>query len=177
MIWQALKIWFFAHFSVTVDDMKPIQPPPIAQNEPVAVPAVVSSIDTLIPDWSLPANAKHNVRVLCDLSGLSYTDKNIVTACVQQESQFYNYLPNGNPVKHENLSATGALESTDWGICQVNDYFHIGPGKDFPSVEYVMANPQVMVQWMIDCTKAGKLSMWSSYSTGAYKKWLPMAAS
>jgi hypothetical protein len=30
----------------------------------------------------------------------------------------------------------GAISATDWGICQINDRFHIGPNMDFPSVEW-----------------------------------------
>jgi hypothetical protein len=31
---------------------------------------------------------------------------------------------NGQPVKRENLDKNGKLWSTDWGICQWNDFYH-----------------------------------------------------
>lgn len=142
--------------------------------QPTMTAAIASSqnIDILIPGWTNPIDNRHNVRVLCDLSGLDLNSKNVITACVEQESGFYNYLPNGDPVEHRNMSGD-VLESTDWGIIQCNDKNHIGVGKDFASVGFVMANPQVMVQWMIDMYKVGRISMWDSYSTGAYKRFMP----
>lgn len=132
----------------------------------------VPSIDTL-KTWDTPANCSHNVRVLCDMAGLSLNEKDIIWACVKQESEFQNYFPDGQPVEHQNLNKDGSLSSTDFGIVQINDWFHIGQGKDFPSVEYVLVNPDKCVQFMIDCSKAGNLSLWSSYKTGAYRAWLP----
>lgn len=131
-----------------------------------------SNIDTLTT-WNTPDNCRHNVRVLCDLSGLSLYDKNVITACVHEESDFMNYKSDGTPVKNENLNKDGSLSSTDWGIVEINDHYHIGPGKDFPSVDFVLANPQKCVQFMIDMFKAGKLALWSSYKTGAYLKYMP----
>jgi len=151
------------------DSMTINVPAPVPTSPPEApiVPVVptLANPDVLVA-WTTPVNVRHNVRVLCDLSGLSVEDKNILTACVARESGF------DNNAKCYNRDATGAVWSTDWGIVQCNDWFHIGPGKDFPSVEYVLANQQVMVQWMIDCMKAGKLDMWSSYSTKAYLRYM-----
>lgn len=129
-------------------------------------------IDTLTT-WDSPNNCRHNVRVLCDLSGLGLYMKNVITACVEQESDFENYKMDGTPLIHQNLNKDGSLSSTDYGIVQINDYYHIGPNKDFPSVDFVMQNPQKCVQFMIDCYKQGKLGLWSSYKTGAYLKWMP----
>ena len=124
------------------------------------------NIDTLRPDWTLPRNAYHNVRVLCDLSGLDLEEKNIICSCIYQESQFLNTAICWNRDVHGNIT------STDWGIVQCNDKYHIGPGKDFPSVQWVLANPQAMVQWMIDMMKQGRLDIWVSFSSGAYQHWL-----
>lgn len=136
-----------------------------AESNGTITPMLPVNPDILSP-WDIPANCRHNVRVLCDLSGLTLEEKNILTACIARESGF------DNSAKCFNKDKTGAVWSTDWGIVQCNDWFWIGEGKRYPSVEYVLANQQVMVQWMIDCLKAGKLSMWSSYSTGAYKRYL-----
>lgn len=110
--------------------------------------------------WDTQKHSYHSTRVLCDEMGLSLEEKNLICACIYQESQFKN-------------SAVGRnSNTTDWGIVQVNDYYHIGAGKDFPSVEYVVNNPEKMVRWMIRCYKQGQLKMWASYSTGVYKHWL-----
>lgn len=119
--------------------------------------------------WSIPADAFHLTRVLCDDAGLSFTNKNIICACIFQESRFLIQA------KNENLY-NGKVVSTDWGICQVNDHYHIGPGKDFPSVQYVLDNPDKVVAWMISMSKHGLLKQWVSYSSGAFSKWLPLTS-
>lgn len=117
--------------------------------------------------WDTPQHCYHAVRVLCDLAGLSLNQKNILCACIYQESQFHTQA------KHENLNADGTVSSTDWGICQINDYFHIAPtGTPFASVADVLNNPEVDVRWMINCYLSGEIIMWSSYTTGAYRQWL-----
>lgn len=138
--------------------------------EPAAPTA--ANPDVLLPDWGTPQNAYHNTRVLCDLALLPVDVKNIICACIYQESGFYNYLPNGNPVEHRNLNEDGTVSSIDYGICQINDWFHIGEGKDFPSVAYVLDNPQEAVKYMIRMEQAGQLGLWSSYKSGAYRQWL-----
>lgn len=134
--------------------------------------------------FDTPQNSRHSIRVICDEEGLplvptfkvserQYLLKDILCACIEQESRFYNVLPSGKPTTHPNLSKSGKLLSTDWGICQVNDYYHIGIGKSFPSVEYVMNNPDKVVRWMARLFKAGKMNLWSSFVSGAYEKYLP----
>ena len=135
------------------------------------VPAQSAPLSPLL--WDTPQNSEHSVRVMCDNFGLSWSNKNIIWACIKQESDFMNYQPDGTPTKHENLNKDGTLSSTDWGIVQINDYYHIGEGKDFPSVDYVMQNPELMVKFMIQMFIEGKLGLWSSFKTGAYLKWLP----
>lgn len=172
---EAVLAWFQSAHPPVVPQVEPVVPtPPPAVSTPVKpreTPVAGPPIDTLGP-WDTPENCRQNVRVLCDLSGLSLANKNIITACVQVESGWQNYLPDGRPVTHRNLNKDGSLASTDFGICQINDFYHIGPGKDFPSVQYVLDNPQKAVQFMIDMFKAGKLDLWVSYSSGAYKKYL-----
>ncbi len=119
--------------------------------------------------WDTRGNCSHSVRVLCDEAGLTVHEKNLIWACIRQESDFLT-----DPVPNENRdSKTGQVWSRDFGIVQINDYYHIGEGKDFPSVQYVLDNPQVCVQWMIDMYKQGRLTMWASYTSGAYQQWLP----
>lgn len=117
--------------------------------------------------WDTPAHCYHNTRVLCDQMGLTIDQKNLICACIYQESEFVSQA------KHENLNKDGTISSTDWGICQINDYFHIAPtGTPFASIEQVLSDPAASVKYMIQCYKNGQLYMWSSYKTGAYRQWL-----
>lgn len=160
------KFLFIPKEPIVVDHMTISNTPPEPQNEPTA-----ANPDVLIP-WADQKSNYHNARVLCDLSFLTLEEKNVICACLYQESEFLNVFPNGNPVKHENLSVAGVLLSTDWGIAQINDYWHVQKYPDFPSAAYIMANPQKAVQFMIDAYKEGGLNQWVSYSSGAYKQWL-----
>lgn len=141
---------------------------------PVPPPAPVPPVGDLL--WDTHDNARHSIRVRCDVKGLNLHEKDLITACIEQESGCLNYrMVNEKlvPTTNKNLNKDGSLSSTDWGICQINDYFHIGDGKDFPSVEFVMANPEKAVDYMINMYKAGRLSMWVSYTSGAYLKYMP----
>ncbi len=143
-----------------VEPTLPVIPPPM--------PGI--GINELYDDWSNQKHAYHNVRVLCDRAGLTLTEKNLICACIYQESTFLNSSIG------RNKNSAGVTTSTDWGLCQINDYFNIGKGKPFPSVEYVVNNPQKAVEWMIKMYQAGKLGLWSSYKFGAYKRWLKPAS-
>lgn len=145
--------------------------PPIVLPEP---PKPVEQAPMPTYNFDTPKQAYHSVRIICDEIGLTLDQKNILCACVYQESQFHNYVAPGVPTKNENKDLkTGQVWSTDYGICQVNDYWHIGKGKDFPTLDYVMHNPDKIVRWMASIMKhTGKLQPWSSYSTGAYTRWL-----
>ena len=166
IIWLRMVVFFHMSTPATV----PQQPP--APPTPPAAPVYL---------WDTHDDARHSVRLICDEEGLPltptvlidgklYLEKDVVCACIEQESHFLT-----NPKPNQNKDPkTGAVWSTDYGIVQVNDHFHIGPGKDFPSVEYVIANPEACVRWMVRIMKAtGKLQPWSSYTTGAFKKYLP----
>ncbi len=115
------------------------------------------------------ANNRHNVRVKCDLAGLDLKGKNIITACIEQESDFY-------PLAEGKINLNG---THDWGICQFNDgHLHgvplwIGSGAAFSSVQEVLSNPGKCVDVMIEEYKAGHIGWWSSYHTGAYLKFMP----
>lgn len=142
---------------------------------------VIGSTSTNIPSmnpdsfmyaWDTPKHNYHNVRVLCDKAGLSLTEKNLLCSVVYQESEFYNYYPSGKPVENLNLNKDGSLSSTDWGLLEINDFFHIGVGKDFPSVDFVLKNPEKVVLWFIGMYRHGNLYQWSSYKLGLNRQWL-----
>jgi hypothetical protein len=130
-----------------------------APPEPVLSP-------TEVYKWATPKEAKHSTRVICDEEGLSFADKNLICAVIMAESGFYN------TAKNVNRKTDGSLGSTDWGICQINDRFHIGAGKTFPSVDYVLHNPDKVVRWMIAMFRVGHLDWWVAYKTNSHKKYL-----
>lgn len=117
--------------------------------------------------FDTPQNARHSVRVLCDEANLSLYNKNVITACIEQESAFKNTAVNHNRDKN------GKVLSTDWGICQINDYYHTGVGRAFKNAEDIVNNPEKAVRFMISMLKAGKIKLWVSYSSGAYEKYMP----
>ena len=151
-----LEQLFTVHYP---DTMPTSQPPQNANAAPV-------NPDSVMYPWDTQQHCYHNVRVLCDLSGLTLAQKDVICACIYHESRFEN------SAKFENKDGNGKVWSTDWGICQINDYWHVTRYPDFPSVAYILANPAKAVQFMIDAYKRGALGEWVSYSSGAYKQWL-----
>ncbi len=156
-------------------------PPAPVKPSPAPIPAQPAPIEPSKPAllWDTPANSKVSVATVCDELGLGSDTqyhvadtKRILLACIELESAFMNYRPNGSPMEHKNFGINGVLSSTDWGLCQINDYWHIGAGKDFPTVQYVLANPEECVRWMARLFKAGKADLWSSFKGQGYKKFL-----
>lgn len=153
-----------------IEPPKPV-PPPTPPPAPKPAPKPVY-------DFSTPKAAYRSTRMLCDemgvpyaktllINGKKYSRKDRICACIYQESGFKN------TAKYENKDPkTGQVWSTDWGIVQVNDHYHIGKGKTFPSLQYLLDNPEKAVRWMIKMELAGELRLWSSYKFGHYKKWL-----
>lgn len=133
---------------------------PVVTNMPITNSTESTPVEPPTLLWDTPQHAFHSVRVICDEMRLSYDEKNLICACIYQESEFKNWAIGRNGT------------STDWGLTQINDYWHIGKNKTFPSIEYVVNNPEACVCWMIKMYKAGQLKLWVSYSSGAYKKWL-----
>lgn len=137
-----------------------IDPPLIPIDQ--SIPEPVKPIDTPKPmkyEWNTPAKAKHSVRVICDELGLSVADKNLICAVIQCESGF-----NVNCV-HPNQDAR---KSTDYGICQFNDYWY----KTLISPEDALHDPEKAVRLMISQFKKGQLKDWVCYKEGMYKKYL-----
>jgi hypothetical protein len=69
-------------------------------------------------DWSMPDAARHSVRVICDEEGLTLDQKDTMCATIGAESGWKPGAINYNRNKD------GSLASTDYGICQWNDYYH-----------------------------------------------------
>lgn len=169
LIYNTLKI-----IQAKINLLKPMPPlpPPIDPPAPIVEVRPVEEIKYI---WDNFENSKHSCRVIMDEEGLTYTTqlvngkqykaKDILCACIRQESNFDNTQIGKNIVK-------GVVTSRDWGIVQINDYYQIGPGKPFESVDDVVNNPDKAVRFMVKMYKAGKLNLWSSYSSGAFIKYL-----
>lgn len=162
LIWEAIEEALQGDYVPPAPTGAP--PAPVAPTSP-PLPTPTNP-DVLVTDWSQPKNAYHNVRVLCDLAGLSVAQKNLICACVYQESEFKN-----TAIDHDR-NEEGVITSTDWGLCQINDFYQVGPGKPFSSAQEIVDNPQQAVQFMIDMFLAGHLNLWVSYSSRAYVPWL-----
>lgn len=141
---------------ITKQRMQTVADPEIPHQIPAIPPQTASGLA-----WDTPEHSRHSVRVLADEMGLNLAQKEILCACIMRESQFNNAAVGRNP------------SSTDWGICQINDHYQVGPGRPFSSVRDIVDNPEKAVRFMISMYKAGKLSLWVSYSSGAYKQFLP----
>lgn len=145
--------------------------------EPAIVPASPVVIAPDILQWDTPKHAYHSTRVLCDNAGLTlektvlvdgilYMPKDIICATIMGESEFNNKALNNNK------NSQGVITSVDYGICQINSRYHIGAKLDFPSVQFVLENPDKAVQFMISMYKAGQIDMWCAHKNGWYKHFL-----
>lgn len=125
--------------------------------------------------WDTVENARHSVRVICDEEQLTVIQKNNLCATVGAESGWQSYYlsgpKKGQPVKLDNMKGD-VVWSTDFGIAQINTYFHIGHGKTFPSPEYVLDNPEKCIRWMCARWKEGHAEWWIAYKNGSYKQFL-----
>lgn len=120
--------------------------------------------DALFADWSIKENARHNVRAICDQEELTEQQKNDLSKTVHCESNYEISIVHPNIVN-------GIVTSTDYGIAQINDYWHIGLGKDFPSSQYVLENPEACIRWMARQWKAGNAKAWVCYLKGMYENY------
>jgi hypothetical protein len=130
--------------------------------EPVEMPpeAPAKPAEEIKYLWDTPGRACHSVRVICDEMGLSVADKNLICQVINAESGF--------KIQAKNINKDG---TGDYGICQFNSYWYIGPGKPIASIDEALNNPEKCVRVMIKQFKAGRLKDWCAYSSGAYLKY------
>lgn len=140
--------------AVTLPDSSP--PNVVPEPEPVAPPPAPPKFD-----WSTPLAARHSVRVICDEEGLTVEEKNTLCATIGGESGWRTQAINHNRVD-------GTIVSTDFGICQWNDYYH---GKEISPTE-AMNNPEKAVRLMCHYWKKGETyrRWWIAYKNGRYKQ-------
>ena len=169
---EQLIRWLKNFLLIPVKPIEAIEPIEVAVSPVSPMKEIKTPVEKEIPYlWDTPEFARHSIRVIADEENLSLKDKNLLCAVIKAESGFKNTAIN------KNRNTKGETTSTDWGICQINDYWHIGKwadgkNKSFPSVEYVLQNPDKVVRWMIKMLKAGKINLWSAYVNGSYKKYL-----
>lgn len=183
---------YYFHFDMTSKD--PVNTPPVSPDLPsdgtlppdttiTPSPAPSAPVEDNYEtkkynyyEWDTVEKARHSVRVICDEEGLTVKQKNELCATVGAESGWQSYYlsgpKKGQPVKLENKK-NGVVWSTDWGIIQLNDHYWIGTGKEFPSVQYVLDNPEACIRFMCRKWKAGQGALWVAFKqkTPAYKKY------
>lgn len=137
-------------------------PPTVSEQPPVDI----EHSDVLYPDWNTKGHARHNVRALCDLEGLTLAQKNVLTACVAVESGFDIHAINKNIAIHSD--GTKYVASTDYGICQWNNYYH----GDEITPDQALHNPEMAVRLMCKYWRQGLQRQWVSYTSGLYKHYL-----
>lgn len=97
------------------------------------------------------------VREVAAGEGLTTDKINLMVAVIWAESGM-------NPdAKNKNKDG-----STDWGLCQFNDYWSAGQITPFEALN----NPEMAARLMAKEIKAGRLWRWIGYTSGAYKKFL-----
>lgn len=133
-------------------------PPPLPDLAPKPEPAP----EPPKLEWTNPAAVRHSIRVICDDYGLSWAEKDVICAVIQGESGF-------NP-KATNVNTDG---SVDYGLCQLNSRWYIGPDKEVKTGHEALNDPEKCVRVMVKAYKAGRLRDWWAYRNGSYKKFLP----
>lgn len=118
--------------------------------------------------WSDPISACHSVRAICDEEKLNYAEKNLIAQVVNAESGFKPHV----------IGKINSNGTQDFGLCQYNNGknskgvpYWIGEGATFKDVDEVLSDPEKNVRVMVKTFRQGKLSLWSSYKSGAYLKY------
>jgi hypothetical protein len=103
------------------------------------------------------------VRRVCAQEGMSYSATELIVAIIWAESA----------MKPRAIGKPNRDGTIDYGLCQFNSYWWIGPGKTFPTPEYVLSHPAESVKVMCQhLKKTGRYRDWSAYNNGSYKKYL-----
>ena len=136
------------------------KPQDLPMNQPVTIKPVVMTPATQKYLWDTKENCRHSIRVICDEEGLTVQQKNDLSATLHCES-------NWNPkCVHPNI-VNDKVMSTDYGICQWNDYYH---GKEI-SPKDAVNDPEKAVRLMCQYVKRGQLNLWVCYKTGMFLKY------
>lgn len=115
-------------------------------------------------DWSNVQAIKSSIRKICKEEGLTLEQTDTLVATIGGESQYLLTAKNVNRRKD------GSVASTDWGLCQWNDYYH---GKEITPEEAVH-NPEKAVRLMATYWKMGETyrRWWIAYKNNSYLKYM-----
>lgn len=161
--------WLDEGIITFLNKYKTVTPPVTQQDAPTEVltpnptPMTTTPISTPSTpkyDWSTSEAVRHSIRVICDEEGLTLVEKNNLSATIHCESGYKNII-------HPNM-VNGTVSTTDYGFFQINDWWHIGKGKDFPTYQYVLDNPEAVCRWVCHQWKAGNAKAWVCYAKGMY---------
>ena len=151
----------------TMTPNSPVEAPKQPLNASVSVST--PNPDTLVP-WDtehvLTYANYHNCRVLADLCGLSFEQKETMCATIWGESEFATFAKNTNYAF--NSAGIKYVASTDAGICQWNDVYH---GSEI-TPDQATNDPEMAVRLMCSYWLAGRMNQWCAYSSGRYKQFV-----
>lgn len=99
------------------------------------------------------------VLQICKEEGLSDEQAELIRAVIQCESGFDDRAVNKN---------TDAKQTTDYGICQYNDYWY----RHLITPTEALNNPEMAVRLMVGQYKKGQLKDWVCYKNGLYRRYL-----
>lgn len=116
--------------------------------------------------WDTPQDVKHSIRVICDEEGLNIEQKNTLDATIHGESDYNTHAHNYN-YAFSRLTGRKYIASTDFGLCQWNDYYH---GKEISPMDAEF-NPEKAVRLMCTYWKLGRRNQWVAYSSGHYLRY------
>lgn len=138
-------------------------PPSATQTQTPSPTQPRAVLDPTAPyNWSTPEAVRHSVRVICDEEGLTPFQKNLMCQVLHCESGWNTHAINHN-------MRNGKVVSTDYGICQWNDYYH---GKEI-SPDEALNNPEKAIRLMCKYVKNGLIRQWVCYSADMYHRYTP----
>src|SRR4051812_21578297 len=117
-LFEAILALFGPHLPPEVPVNSPIEPAVVPQDVPVPPEPTIAPPPPPKYLWDTPSNVRHSVRVICDEEGLTLEQKNTLCATIACESGFNIHA------RHHNVSKSGKLLSTDFGLAQWNDFYH-----------------------------------------------------
>lgn len=159
--WTALKEFLRAFLPQqaeetihTIETAPNIKLPVESQSEATPIPVTPKYL------WDTPEQARHSFRVICDESGLSVDDKNLLSQVLNCESGFKAKTVHPNSDKRKTV---------DNGIAQFNDFWY----NSVISPEDALNNPEKACRVFISEFKQGNLKNWVCYSSKLYLNYKP----
>lgn len=128
-------------------------PAPIVEPEPIKEPEPMPEPETL----------QAMARRVCKEVGLTTEMTRHLMATIHGES---GWNPKARGRNYD--KKTKKLLSTDWGLCQLNDKWYVGPKCEIKTPEEAIANPEKCVRVMAKAWKKGRAVDWRAYKYKSY---------